>query len=63
MKGYEGQNAASISEAILTFFLNVDISWLWIDQSQFIPNFFSMTVEDGVKKSVFLKVGQFWTKN
>ena len=33
MKGYEGQIAASISLAIMTFFTNFNISRLWMNQS------------------------------
>ncbi len=33
MKGYEGQIAASISMAIMTFFTNFNISRLWMNQS------------------------------
>ena len=29
----------------------------------FALNFFLLTVEAGVKKSIFLKIEQFWTKN
>ena len=33
MEGYEGQNAALTSVAILTFFTNFNILRLWMDQS------------------------------